>query len=239
MPTEPIWFAKLAGDLADLEVTTRLVGRTDLATAQIDNDIPLELLDVARETTPELVLDRAQEIVRVVNGLGRLYVSGWADVALRGLFRREVGKPPTAFVFPSCISSSVRFGEATVAVEGMPIVPRPRPIDRAFAASQCDKQVEKLLRLLGSEDRSFRQLYVAYEVIENAVGGQHALEKRSDLCNTKDVDRFKHTANSVTALGDLARHAGKEKKQPPNQPMTLQEARSFVADLAKMWLASM
>jgi hypothetical protein len=47
----------------------------------------------------------------------------------------------------------------------------------------------------------------------------------------------KHSANSVKAAGDQARH-GVEEKAPPVDPMTITEAKSLVDILLARWLGS-
>jgi hypothetical protein len=49
--------------------------------------------------------------------------------------------------------------------------------------------------------------------------------------------RFKHSANSVKAAGDEARH-GVEATAPPVDPMTITEAKSLVDILLARWLGS-
>jgi hypothetical protein len=53
-----------------------------------------------------------------------------------------------------------------------------------------------------------------------------------------DFDRFKDAVHNPVVSGDLARHAYPDSPKTAN-PMTLQEAESFVRALAKKWLASL
>lgn len=49
--------------------------------------------------------------------------------------------------------------------------------------------------------------------------------------------RFRHTMNSVAALGAEARH-GVEQTTPPTDPMPTSQAREFIRDLLVQWIAS-
>ena len=77
-------------------------------------------------------------------------------------------------------------------------------------------------------------LYRIYEVIESDMGRSVILAKR--WATNADIKLFKHTANSVAATGDQARH-GKETSTPPVKPLTLSEARALVDTLLRAWLA--
>jgi hypothetical protein len=50
-----------------------------------------------------------------------------------------------------------------------------------------------------------------------------------------ELKRLTHTANSVHALGDDARHPGRDFEAPPT-PMPLSEARAVVDRLLTAWL---
>ncbi|HEX7681915.1 MAG TPA: hypothetical protein VF713_27595, partial [Thermoanaerobaculia bacterium] len=96
--------------------------------------------------------------------------------------------------------------------------------------------MEKVFRILGNTTRQFRDLYVALEVIEEDAGGMHALLKRNWASETQ-IRAFKHTANSLSALGDDSRH-GRESSDPPQAPTSLRDARSLIARIAKEWISS-
>ena len=54
---------------------------------------------------------------------------------------------------------------------------------------------------------------------------------------TKQISRFRHTMNSVAALGDVARH-GVEPTTLPTDPMSISGARAFATRLLVQWLSS-
>jgi len=49
------------------------------------------------------------------------------------------------------------------------------------------------------------------------------------------LERFTHTADSVGAVGDDARH-GRERTQPPPRPLSLSAARDLIDRLLRSWL---
>lgn len=93
------------------------------------------------------------------------------------------------------------------------------------------------MRLLGgSDDKTRVGMYRIYEVIEADSGGESALKKRG-WGPEQDLKRFKHSANSVSVAGDSARH-GKELAQPPKQPMSIDDAASYLNYVVHEWLSS-
>ena len=79
----------------------------------------------------------------------------------------------------------------------------------------------------------WRQLYVVYEVIEHHVKDQSRIE-RLGLATRGQIRRFKGTANSRRVLGDAARHG--KPLPPPSNPMSFEEARTFILRLVTEWL---
>ena len=66
------------------------------------------------------------------------------------------------------------------------------------------------------------------------VGGRHEIVNKG--CETNDnIRNFKHTSQSVSAVGDDARH-GVEVEQPPPNPMPLEEAEAFIEGLLAEWV---
>lgn len=91
----------------------------------------------------------------------------------------------------------------------------------------------KLLRLVSQPDLKWVELYRISDVVV-AAGGTRLLSETAK----GELNRFRHTANSVGAVGDEARH-GHERTQPPGHPMTLAEARTFVLTWARDWIRAL
>jgi len=115
-------------------------------------------------------------------------------------------------------------------------VPPPRTVAIAALALR-DGAVAKAMRLLAAADvHSWVGLYRLYEVVEGDIGGESAL-KDQGWGSATDLKRFKHSANSVSVGGDIARH-GKELTVPPPNPMSLEEASAYVTYLVSAWLSA-
>lgn len=103
--------------------------------------------------------------------------------------------------------------------------------------SARDASVAKVMRLLAAQNhKTWVDMYRIHEVILNDIGGEKEMKKLDwGLGLLKDLKRFKHTANSVAAAGDSARH-GKEIAQAPKHPMSIDEADAFLNNFLQAWL---
>jgi hypothetical protein len=92
--------------------------------------------------------------------------------------------------------------------------------------------VERALRIFGRDDADYRDLYHVFEIAARSLGSNLYA---TGLVTKKEVKRFKHTANSVHALGDHARH-GHQNDQPPSPPTSYDDAHELVARVLRVWL---
>jgi hypothetical protein len=100
-------------------------------------------------------------------------------------------------------------------------------------ASSRDARAAKVLRLLGQPALDWVGMYRILEVVEDAVGRPTI----QSWVGKKRLGLFRHTADSVSAIGDEARH-GKERTDPPARPMSKHEARRLTLHVVELWLRS-
>jgi len=79
-------------------------------------------------------------------------------------------------------------------------------------------------------------LYKAWEIARDAADGYRGLINKG-WAQKHEQNRFTGTAQSREELGDEARHASEQYK-PPKDPMSLNEARSFVRYTLQAWTNS-
>ena len=93
-----------------------------------------------------------------------------------------------------------------------------------------DAEVQRILHLRDTATLDWVALYRILEAIKASVDvvAQGWVPKN-------ELKRFKHTANSVAAVGDEARH-GTEPQRPPKQPMKIEEARTLIDSILTHWL---
>lgn len=81
--------------------------------------------------------------------------------------------------------------------------------------------------LWGMPNRTWGRLYRILEEIERHLGAKVHLK---NLCTLKERGRFASSANNARVAGVDSRHAD-GKYEPPNAPMTIDEATAFIRDL--------
>lgn len=99
-----------------------------------------------------------------------------------------------------------------------------------------DETVSHVLEMVSLDATSWVGLYRILEAIESDLPKGGVLARFGPTINS-DVRRFKHTANSPTAIGIQARH-GKQTSLPPANPMQLEEAQRLIRAIAVRWLQS-
>jgi hypothetical protein len=179
---------------------------------------------------------RASEVLRIVNGGARVLYGDSREVRVDAVAKVEPNGQIPHFVHLSGAIYARGRVSATVTVNGstVPEPPEPTIAEQAVAAALSDRQVERALRIFGRDDFDYRDLYHVLEIAEAAIGSGIY----SDGTVTRaEVRRFKHTANSVHALGDQARH-GHEATQPPTKPMSFPEAQALVRRVLDAWFSA-
>ncbi|HEY2919924.1 MAG TPA: hypothetical protein VGK77_13140 [Candidatus Binatia bacterium] len=218
------------------------------------------LVDVLKDREPSLVRDgdtfvlrakefqtladggsvqaRAKEIVEALSTLARLGLQSVESLEVGNVTRvREDGRRD---YFLNAESGHLRItgGLTSMVVKRADgTVQEHKPADAIpawLSKALLDPTLLRALRLRDSDALAWPDLYRLFEVIEAGLGGESGLVARGSA--TRDtVRRFCHSANSVAAAGDQARH-GVERTEPPARPMTISEARSFVDGLLRHWL---
>ena len=112
------------------------------------------------------------------------------------------------------------------------------PIRSMLPVWKCDKALQDALFYLGAEGNVWANLYKACEIVEDHVGGDAKVIFQNGWCSRSEWDRFRRTANHQGAIGLFSRHA-RSRTVPPPDPMTTNEARSFVAGLMNEWIQSL
>jgi len=193
----------------------------------------LDVLGSARE-----VRERATPIVESLSGIARLLFESVEPLRIISVV--EVGPNGTRNTFVQLESASFKVSGGLLSaeviradgsvVECRPSDPAPTWLDNAMRTPE----VARVLRLRDKRDLSWTDLYRLFEVIVDGAGGTTAITDEG-WASQAQLKRFSHSANSVSAAGDSARH-GVEPTVPPADPMSISEARSLVDVLLSRWL---
>ncbi len=134
----------------------------------------------------------------------------------------------------------IRYGHVRATLidaNGTPLPTPPSTAQLLARLMNADRSVAKVMRLTSAADSgSWVGLARIREVIESDSGGTSAIQK-AGWASRAELERFRHSANSVSVAGDAARH-GHERTFPPCKPMSLSEAREHVERLRREWLKS-
>jgi len=235
------WEVQLVGDSTDLRTLADVLRERSMTVSEEGGEFILRSSDFDGITNTGEVRSRATEIMTSLSGLSRLVLGAHRELSLGAVSMVDTGGRKHIYlaVEPAVARSSVSpIGIMIQRVDGTVEVHRPGdPVRDWIPLAGKDPAVAKALRLRNSENLGWVELYRLSEVIEAAIGGfpnivQHGWASASELRS------FKHTANSVSAVGDEARH-GKESTRQPRKPMKLSQARELVDRILKSWLRSM
>jgi hypothetical protein len=233
----PGWWARLAGGTFDLEALVGALGdRSPVQIRQFDHRYYLRMAEFDQLTESGDVETRAGEVLRIVNGAARIQYGDNREVRVDAAARVQPSGQIQHFIHLSATIHSRGRVSATLTVNGesTPAAREPTIAERAVGAALSDPQAERALRIFGRDDVDYRDLYHVFEIAEAAIGNRIYSD---GTVTTAEVRRFKHTANSVHALGDQARH-GREATHPPSQPTSFAEAQALVGRVLRVWFAA-
>jgi len=185
------------------------------------------------------VKNQALSILDILNGAKTLALGSNTPLKLGYLVREKADGTleiieETHDIITATDSASIieKDSESKIAKEIHPADDVPKWLTFGFH----NDKVKRALRIYGKERHTWTGLYKVYEIIESAVGGKKTIIKK-EWTTESSIKRFKHTANSPSAIGDEARH-GKELSSGPEKPMHLSEARALIDTLLIKWLNS-
>lgn len=229
-----MWEVELIGGEADLSMLAEaFIDETVIALA--GGKYFLRSPDFEELGSAPAVRDRASEIARSISGLARLTLQSPAPLRVGAVYETRTDGTRAIYLFPDPVHLELRVFPATITL-GKPDGSEEihRPADRArdwLRVAESDEAVRRALRLRDAGDLDWVGLYRLYEVIHEDAG-KDIVEL---WVSRKKLRSFTHTANSVDAVGDEARH-GRRTSDPPKNPMELNPARKLVDELLEKWI---
>ena len=188
------------------------------------------------------VLKLANEELSVLSGVLKVVRESPEILRTGAVYKKNESGGKDLFVCLSGIQVPAEPGELTITTSDSSgnVITKLTPPARTITIirlATTDTSVAKVMRLIAAPDhKSWVGMYRIHEVIGKDIGGEYKLQSRG-WGSTKDLKRFKHSANSVSVGGDSARH-GKEVEQPPNNPMPIDEAYAYLNYVLQSWLSS-
>lgn len=231
-----MWEVELIGGEADLSMLADAFFKGETVITRADDKYFLRSDDFEELGSAPAVRDRASEIVKSISGLARLTLQSRDSLRIGAVHEARTDGTRAITLFPDPVGFELRVFPATITL-GKPDGSQEvhRPADRArewLKIAESDESVRRALRLRDAGDLDWVGLYRLYEVIHEDAD-DHIVELQ--WVSRKKLRAFTHTANSVDAVGDQARH-GRRAPRPPKNPMDLNEARRLVDQLLEQWI---
>lgn len=239
----PRWEADLYGDDRDLKHLTQHFTGDGLRIYEeaVTGQTLMVIEGFPAETNHGEVLAAALEKAKVLSGVLTVARQSQKPLSVGGVMLRQVdGKRYVHTTIHETLRVHAEFHTQVLRRDSngqwVP-VPQPPPLTVTLAAlAQTDPVVAKAMRLRVMPDAgTWRGLVPLFELIDHDVMRIGSSVVKKGWASAKQQKRFKHTANS-SAAGDASRH-GHEDTDPPPNPMTLDEAQSFVQMVMHAWIA--
>ena len=227
---------RLLGERFDLEDLPELFTLPSLRILTEGEDYFLQASSLDSLDDSAAVLKEARNLIRIVNGIMAVRRAGYRPVQVGDQVHDtsdEGGVRVSVHLSDTIVArAKTKVTMTTIGAGGaLRTNPDQRPEEHLRRALGSEA-VRKVLGLMSEPPLDWVNLYKVLELIEDAEGTSVAVK---GWCSNKARSRFRHTANSAAAAGDLARHAT-ETTRPPQDPMTLQEGRDFIRQLVRHWL---
>ena len=228
------WSIGLTGHQFDLEELPKWLDGGDFQVIEEDGEFLIRSSRFDALSDAEEVRRAAEEVVELLNGLGRLLWPEFTPVAVGAVYTTAEDGRKNVHVF---MSDTVAFrGKLKVTVikrDGS--LEQPQDLGRLNSwldVAETDEFVQRALAYLNRERITWNDLYRALEVVESDVGGRVS---KAGWASKAELERFNRTANSYSVLGRAARH-GRDRGEPPPNPMKFEEAGHLVRRVVHLWI---
>ena len=230
------WQVFLTGDEFDLNELSKSFCCPDLAIGRDEGGFVLRSSRLRDLNEVDAVRREAQSILVLLDGAARLALHTRLPIAIRDIVLiRDDGSKGYFESLGQTLHIRTGLSVAVKHAGGMEEQINPAdPVVGWVNAGLGSETVARVLGLFASKPLDWVNLYRILEVVESDMGGLKSIAQQG-WATRAGLKRFKHSANSPSAIGDDARH-GKEPTQPPADPMTLSGARSFIETIVHKWL---
>lgn len=223
------WIVELVGTQVDLDDIRD--GVAGMAWQVIDREGKpyLTSLHLDSSTSVEEAVSQAEAFLDTLDGALKLIHRDHRLTSTGTVIHIRDDGSMNTFLRPEPAALRVRVRGGVILLGGQP---QPTNYQRWLDVAEREPAVRDALHFF--KQPTWWNLYKAYEVIRQDVGGDHAL-KETCFVPGADLGRFTGTAQSRTHLGDDARH-GVDPDPPIPNPMTLHEAQTVIERLIRAWI---
>ena len=226
------WFIRIKGEDVILNELSMIFDDKRIADIRKTDDGYFLLADSFDQLSDDsLVYEEANKKIKLINGAIIKELKSNNKINTDGLLIRQCGNVQHAYMHLSenvnlidCVHDNITINGNNVIYEGK------KRMNKLISLASSDFHVAKVLRLLDNE-LDWRNLYVICEVVLENVNK----DKLNSWGVKRELELFKHTANSVCATGDECRH-GRETTSPPKLPMDIYQAKQFIFNIIDYWI---
>jgi hypothetical protein len=173
------------------------------------------------------MMEVSDEVIARINGIGRLIDPEYWPVSFYGLKYKSAGGKGYASPRGTTPNKQNTF-------LGWHHTHAPFA-NRTYELSRSQPAVRFVLDAFAMKS-TWVSLYLVYETIKDAVGGQRDLESKGWV-SAQQLSDFRYSANHSRTLTEGMRHASTIETLP-KPPIPLYEAHSIIDRLAKRWIES-
>jgi hypothetical protein len=225
------WEIEIAADAHGLRFVREILAKSEVDLSEQSDRHVLRIPELDDIADIGVVRSRARSFVESLSGAAKLVLGWTTPIRLGSVLRRHPDGRADYFLEVDSVRMTIRSYPVTLRVTHSDGTIEERgPGEEVLLwleHARRRESVSRVLRLVSEPELGWVELYRIANVVHEAAG-----VAIYDWVSKAELERFKHTANSVGAVGDAARH-GRERRSPPKNPMGLEEARRLVSNLAR------
>jgi len=228
------WRIRLEGSAESLSVLSRFLP-SSCSLAMEDGAAYLDSPLFMDSMKAEHLMAVGARLLDAANLVAILHIPGWRAVRCDSAFRlREDGTHLNVKLLSATIAvtSTLTPSPTVIRADGS-IDPPTQPARHNEQADLVTRNESLRTALFLLKEGSWVNLYKAYEIVQDAVGGERRL-RQLQWVSASLLARFTRTCQSPKVIGTEARH-GVDVGVPPSNPVTHAGAKRIIADLIGRW----
>lgn len=227
------WIVYLTGDKNDLQILLEDLKNPDFSIGKESTNYILKSPRFTSLMTDQSVREKTNEFLEILNAGIKLDLGAHEKIKISHTMQINPDGSKMNYVICEGACIYVRVFPSTVEINGKRMPENRANFTRALInLAKSDEMVAKVSKYLNQDFNSWGNLYKIFEVIEK--DGFPPIQRNGEY--RKKADLFRRTANNPSSSGLASRHANDT--APPENPMTLSEAQSFIKTILQEWLKS-
>lgn len=230
------WMATILGDEVDLSMLAEALTRDECRVVRRRDTFVLESSVFDRYDDSSAVHEKALEVATLLSGASMLLLGASRRFRIGAIVRLDEDGREHSYITSEPVVANVRALPASFTAskpDGSVTIHRPGdPLNEWFPLAVINAKVAAVFRIRARGPLDWDDLLRIIELIQSA---GIPIDASLGAPSKAELGRLEQTANSVHALGDRARHPGRD-FAAPKTPMSLNTARAVVDRLTLTWL---